>query len=244
MAKRKLISSGYIIGKVHRDFKPAMKGWHTDALEWIGEALGLLNMTGGMVKTSCVSMVKNFRLKIPCPVESLYGIIYENSKLTLKGSSMMLPEIISNKFPNMGFHPNHHYQVNPNFIHFSFREGEVELYYSSFPTDEEGLPMIPEEHKVLQAISWYVISRLCLRGLKHPVINFLLADEKWEIYSVRAQNAMKQMSVSEREAFSRNWLNVLPDAVRADDFYAETYNQNTLRPNSNINEFLGTTIQH
>lgn len=242
MAKQQLVSSGYLIGKVHRDFRPPVKGWHADAHEWIGEALGIMNCVVGMVTTQCKAVVKNYRVKIPCPVETLHGVVFENCKLTLINGSIMVDRV-AQILEHAKQHPIHHYQVNPGFIHFSFEEGEVELFYDSFPTDQNGLPMIPKDFKVFEALSWYIMKQLCMRGMKHPVINYDRALERWETLYPRAQNSMKQMTVAQREAFSRNWISSIPYLHRGEDFYAETYNIKDKLENSDINEFLGTTIQ-
>ena len=127
MAKHQLISSGYIIGKVHRDFAPSVKGWHQNAIEWIGEALGIMNMVGGMTTTTCKAQVSNFRLKIPCPIETFHGVTYCGQKLTLLNGFVM-PAKVTQLLGETKIHPNAHYQINPNWLHFSFQEGEVELF--------------------------------------------------------------------------------------------------------------------
>lgn len=242
MAKQHLISSGFIIGKVYSDFKPAEKGWAVDAVEWIGEALGLMNLMYSLTTTSCKATVKDYRLKLPCPIEVLHGVLFECKKLRLINGQITVDNL-SKKLGGAVNHSVHSYQMNPNFLHFSFKEGEVELFYDSLPVDEKGLPMIPKDHKVTQALSWYIMRQLLMRGMKHTTISFQEADSRWETYYVRAQNSMKQMTVAQREAFSRNWISIIPTLTRGDDFYTETANLENEGPNSNINDFLGTTIQ-
>jgi len=243
MSKHHLISSGFIIGKVHTDFKPTEKNWGADAIGWIGEALGIMNLWHSLETTSCKAQVKNYRLKLPCPVEVLHGVLYECKKLKLVNGHITVTRM-AQLLGKAAQHPIHTFQMNPNFLHFTFPEGEVELFYDALPTDEKGLPLIPKEHKVTQALTWYVMRALLMRGMKHPVISFEMADAKWEVYQVRAQNSMKQMSVAEREAFSRNWISIIPNITRGEDFYAETSDIDQDPPNNDINDFLGTTIQN
>jgi hypothetical protein len=242
MSKQHLISSRFIIAKVHSDFRPSEKGWGADAIEWIGEALGIMGLMYSLTTTSCKAQVKDYRLKLPCPIEVLHGVLYECKKLKLINGQVRV-DILSKKLGDAVEHPLHSYQMNPNFLHFSFPEGKVELFYDAFPVDEKGLPMIPKDHKVTQALSWFIMRQLLMRGMVHPTITFQEADARWENYYVRAQNSMKQMTVAQREQFSRNWLSVMPTVPREDDFYTEVSDVQYKGPNSDINDFLGTTIQ-
>lgn len=242
MSKYQMISSGFIVAKINRELKPVYKGWQVDVIDWIGEALAMMKIGIALEKTNCKAQVNNFKIKIPCPVEALFGITFEGCTLTWINGHI-LPGKVRELVGSTRIHASQRYQVNTGFIHFSFEKGEVELFYNRLPVDERGFPTIPKEQYVIEAITWYCYRQLLLGGMPHPVINFQMADMKWEEYSARGTNRMKQMTVQEREAFAKNWISIIPSLDRGDDFYTDVYKMIDVPQNGNINEFLGTTIQ-
>jgi len=48
------------------------------------------------------------------------------------------------------------YTINNNYIFTSFKKGKVALSYLAVPTDEEGLPIIPDSETVINYVVWYV----------------------------------------------------------------------------------------
>lgn len=245
MAKQHHISSAVVLAKVYRDFKPTASNWDIDAIEWIGDALGIMQLSIGTVKRSCNATVKNYKCKLPCTVDSLNFITDSNNCLINPINSHVLidkaKQYYENKVGDIINEAQSHYQLNGNFVHFSFSDGDITFHYNSLPVDEDGFPMIPKDSMILQAISWYIVRALCLRGMVHPVVTFPMANQLWEEYYPRAQNRSKRMTPEQRSMFSKSWLSIVPNLSRRETFYTDYY-INVNNQNNNIQDFLGTTI--
>lgn len=48
------------------------------------------------------------------------------------------------------------YTINNDYIFTSFKEGKVALSYLAVPTDENGLPIIPDSETVINYVMWYI----------------------------------------------------------------------------------------
>lgn len=46
--------------------------------------------------------------------------------------------------------------INNREILTNFCNGDIYIKYYAFPTDEDGLPMLPNIHKVIKAVEWYI----------------------------------------------------------------------------------------
>lgn len=88
----------------------------------------------------------------------------------------------------------------------TFPEGTVYLYGKFIETDEEGYPMIVDEFNYIEALTWYGLSVLLLKGYKTPAnIGYDYASQKWELYRRKASSAGKRLSIDEHEQFARYW---------------------------------------
>lgn len=80
----KKISCKYVISKLATQFKLSDSGWHGEAIEYIGEAIkGIGYHTGFESVTGMPLMVKNYKVKIPCNLESIETIWYDCCPLLL-----------------------------------------------------------------------------------------------------------------------------------------------------------------
>jgi len=55
------------------------------------------------------------------------------------------------------------YTVNNNYIFTSFKEGKVAMAYKAVPTDENGLPMIPDNQSVINYVTWYIGNKIAFQ---------------------------------------------------------------------------------
>jgi hypothetical protein len=86
------VSSKTVLAKVHRDFRPQVAGWHSSAVEWIGEALEAIGVSSALETKSTANpdcegaaYVKNHRYRIPCELVDILAIEYKGRKLPLGG---------------------------------------------------------------------------------------------------------------------------------------------------------------
>ncbi len=168
MLNGRYISLETIIESVYRDTGFVVDIDWTDIAEWVGSCIDLINAPMQYVERITdghdVPYIKitNGRGELPC---DLVRIIQTR---TCKGVPL--------RFSTDSFHMRYHsaqcadlvcnsditYKLREGYIHTSsnFSEGEIEMSYLAFPTDERGFPMVPDDEKFKQAVVAYVAERI------------------------------------------------------------------------------------
>lgn len=104
-----------------------------------------------------------------------------------------------------------YYTTNPGYINTSFSKGDVLIYYSAFPVDETGFPMLWDNVYVREACAWGVMSKLLLSGYKHPGgLDFQYAKEECERMILLARNA-NFPGIDRMEKFRNMWVRMVPE---------------------------------
>lgn len=211
----KTVSSDIIISKIYRDFKPNNSGWVQDALEWIGEGLEIIGAFTGMErKPFCVKIV-DYKGKLPCGLEQIDGISYNNFRLPHSNST----NDIRNRCTDIPLHTTEFCSFNPNYIQTSFEKGEVIIYAQVLPTDCNGLPMIPDNTLCKIALSWYCMTMMLSRGFKHQTFSYKDALAMWNLYYPQAQNDMNYPDIERYEHFTKTWTSLVINLNKQSEFF-------------------------
>jgi hypothetical protein len=78
--------------------------------------------------------------------------------------------------------------------------------------------MIPKSAKLDEALTYYLIQRLALKGYQHPIIKFEDARNIWLNSYVGAASDVEWFTLPELEEFSRFWGTVQVDSM-TDNLY-------------------------
>lgn len=234
------ISPKAIIAKIYRDYKPNNSSWVNDAYEWMGEALDCIRPFNGYIEQCKKVKIVDFRGKIPCDIQFLLGI--EHCGKQLKRTGFIPSKKHCSNLDKLPFDLKETYSLNPNYIHTSFKSGEIIVYYNGIATDEEGFPLVPDIYEIKEALSWYILMRMCLRGYKHPVVNFQLAETEWNKFYPRAQNSCKMPDIDGYDLFKRTYMGLARDIIMSDTFFQDTVAKD-FKPNPNgISDLLGNKL--
>lgn len=209
-----------IIAQVYRDFKPSHSGWISDAVEWIGDALGIMKISSGLVQKSKEIKVVDNKALIPCDIEMLLGVEMNNMRLPRTGGVNVTKSCSC--LQNLVCHPEYGYSLNPRYILLPFKEGCITVHYEGVPTDCDGYPEVPDEPFCKKAITWYIMMQLCSRGYKHPVFNYKDCEQRWELTYPKAQNASILNDIDSLQLFSKSWLGL----ARGTNFVNQFFNMN------------------
>jgi len=106
------------------------------------------------------------------------------------------------------------YTINGGKIFTSFSEGQVEMSYYAYPTDENGFPMIPAHVKYQEAVKNYIAHRvskkLAISGkLSMAIANDL--EQEWLFYCASAANQARMPSLDQMESLKNQWLRSIPN---------------------------------
>jgi len=112
-----------------------------------------------------------------------------------------------------------YYQLLDDYILTSFPEGEIKVYGTAFPVDQNNIPMIIDTYKYRNACFFKVASLLCLQGYKHPELDYDKADAKWEDFRHQASNEPRIMDAAKHERFAKLWTRYKTDPYEASTFF-------------------------
>jgi hypothetical protein len=215
----KTISPKALIAKIYRDYKPNNSSWINDAYEWMGEAIDCIKPFMGYIEKSKCIKVCDYRAKIPCDLDQLLGIEYKHTKLQRTGAINSKHHCHGTKHLPICLDAS--YSLNPNYIHTSFKEGEITVYYNGIATDDDGLPLIIDSYNIKEAISWYILMKMCLRGYKHSVVTFQMAEAEWTKFYPRAQNECKMPDIDGYDLFKRTYMGLTRNTNMSDELFQD-----------------------
>lgn len=99
------------------------------------------------------------------------------------------------------------YSLNANYIQTSFPKGNVLMVYKGLMTDEDCIPMIPDNVNVILAVRYYIRSKFLEDlGSDDPKINRQqeMDEQQYCWYIGKAQSSMSDLSIDEYETFANS----------------------------------------
>lgn len=214
----KTTSINVVLAKIFRDFNPSHSGWIPDAIEWISEAVGIMKTCESYKEIPKIVEIIDYRGKIPCDLEQMLGIEYNGMRLQRSGG-------INHKsapcscLDNLVCSVEESYSLNPNYIQTTFKTGCITVYYYGLEVDCDGFPYIVDDPLYTNAVTWYVIMKMCLRGFKHPVADFKMAEFEWEKAHPKAMNRCRFPDIDGYEIFKKSWLGAARSTNRTNEFF-------------------------
>jgi hypothetical protein len=91
----------------------------------------------------------------------------------------------------------HQYHFNYNKLQSSIENGEVDVWYWTVPTDEEGFPMVPDHEDYQTALYWYCRMMMIGAGFEDKVFKYGECAQQWERYAGIAINDIRYPSPDE-----------------------------------------------
>ncbi len=218
----KTVSTKAVLIHVIRKFKPGNSNWYVDAIEWIGEAMGIIGSHAQYCNKPHLVHIKEFRAKLPCGIEQIEGVAYNGHRLVRNGGINNRESCVS----HLGVNTKESYTLNPNYIHTSFETGDIVIYGLSLPVDEEGYPLVPDEPLYITALGWYIMMNWLARGNKHPVFNYEMCEQRWTKFYPQAQNA-NFPDIDNYDIFRNRWNNLIEDIGANNHFFNSLINSET-----------------
>lgn len=151
------VKVGYILDRFKRDF-PFFSDKdfsHDSAIEWIGDVLFklpaayiLINKVGDCNNEGdpCIQ-IEDYRGTLPCDLILLEQLRDKETGCVLKRSTDLF---LNSSEPEQTY--DKEYNIQNNIIHTNFEEGELEISYKAIQLDEDKLPMIPNNERVIQCV--------------------------------------------------------------------------------------------
>ena len=127
------------------------------------------------------------------------------------------------------------FDLNNNNITLSVKEGKVCMAYLAIPTDEEGLPLIPEDTSYQLAVKKYLTMKVDYiawrRGTLQQAV-FEHSQQEWMWYVGQAGNKAKMPNIDQLETIKNQTMRLLPN-VNAHETFFKTQGSPEIRKNFN-----------
>jgi hypothetical protein len=212
-----LKSSKQVIGTLISDINLDISDIEHRLFEWIDMALDIMDITKHYVLQRDIIEIENGKGKLPCNMDNLHSIWGKSvcgglQYINITGSPLVAER--HDLYEMIGVLGS----IDGNYLNTSFKKGKVLVIHKSPPKDCDGYPMIPVSAKLDEALMYYIIYRLALKGYKHPIITFELAYQQWNNLYVGAANDVEWFTLPELEEFSRLWGTIQLDSI-TDNLY-------------------------
>lgn len=106
------------------------------------------------------------------------------------------------------------YTINDCYIFTNFEEGELVISYKAFPTDSDGLPMVPDDQAYIQAVKYYIAEKigqkLFIQGkLDGGRFQYLQRERDW--YVGKANSRAHLPTMDQMETWKNEFLRLIPN---------------------------------
>ncbi len=119
---------------------------------------------------------------------------------------------------------SNYYIIDGGWYKFSLESGNVELDYWTWRVDDEGLPEIPDNTFLHEAMLWYVTMNLVAQGMKIGIFEGLQGHQyckaEYEKQFMKAKGSMNFPSYDEMVGFTASFTKLVSDFYRA-DYYGQ-----------------------
>lgn len=162
--------------------------WKDKAIDFIADGIRIIGCPSVFEKISEQFEVEDYRLVIPSVAENIIEITDTcNRDIPIMNTNTLLNDCKC-AVGNSG----NYAEINSGWFNFNFETGTVNVIYFGLPLDDDGLPMIPDNPRVFEALGWYVTFKLMLAGNKHHTLNsWKEASNEWDKALPKAENSLR-----------------------------------------------------
>ncbi|KKL03939.1 hypothetical protein LCGC14_2621060 [marine sediment metagenome] len=210
----KHVDISHIIERVYRDNGFDLEIKYDEVIEWTWDVISLIGapktfvdkVTDGSQGMPQPIIIENYRGNLPVDLHSVYLARDYDTKMPmiLKGTTYLRDN--EQLFVKES---QYTYTLNDSYIFTSFEEGEVELHYKAFPTNNLGMPLVPDDIKFVMATQSYIAERIGLRlwmqdHISKQKYDKLESERLW--YIGAAQTRGVTPSIDELEGMKNRYL--------------------------------------
>ena len=192
-----LISGKEIIARINDKFNLDYTDWINRTPLLIADALRKLDVPMAYEKVRSSLILDGYVGDLPYDLKYLDAVSY-------KGQLVNKLEYINNNstdVPKQGITTDFYTLDLNRHITFTVQDAELTLYYRRLPCvfDFESniyIPSVPDDIYVIEAVEWYIIMSLLIRGHKHPIYDigsnnpFTNPQVQWETNLKKARNSI------------------------------------------------------
>lgn len=167
-------------------------------------AMGLPNIYADKVTTICID---NFRSVLPCDLIAINQVRLARNGVCLRAMTDNFNGTHSEDKGELSF------KTQGSIIFTSFKTGDIEISYKAIPTDDGGLPLLPDNPVFLKTLELYIkkewFTILFDMGKISPAV-LQNTQQSYAFAAGQCNNEFMIPSVSEMEAFTRMYNTLIP----------------------------------
>jgi len=210
----KYIDVSYIIERVYRDTGFDLEIKYDEVIEWVWDVISLVG-----APNAYVDKITNGDTGMPDPItivdyrgtlpSDLHHIVFARDYDTKMPMICKSSSFVKDTETVYVKESQYSYTVNESYMFTSFETGEVELNYKAFPTNNLGMPLVPDDIKFVMATQAYVAERIGFRlwmqeRLSRDRYEKLGQERDW--YIGAASTKARIPSIDEMEAIKNRFL--------------------------------------
>lgn len=180
-------------------------------------------------KTAKLEVTK-YKAELPCDFYSILGVRMSDSHIAFRATTDIY-HMSDDKEPADNYR-DLTYKLQGNYIFTSIEDGEIEISYLSIPVDEEGLPMIPDNVKYINALELYIKKRLFTILFDQQKLHQSILQNVQQEYAFavgQAQNDLIKPSIDEMESISNMWNQLIWSTTDYRNGFRDSGNKEYLR---------------
>ena len=167
-------------------------------------AMGLPNIYADKVTTICID---NSRGILPCDLIAINQVRLARNGVCLRAMTDNFNGTHSEDKGELSF------KTQGSVIFTSFKTGDIEISYKAIPTDDDGLPLLPDNPVFLKTLELYIkkewFTILFDMGKISPAV-LQNTQQEYAFKAGQCNNEFMIPSVSEMEAFTRMYNTLIP----------------------------------
>lgn len=129
------------------------------------------------------------------------------------------------------------YIIKPGYLMSNVRNGYIKISYYGIYTDDEGMPMIPDEPSYFEALYWYVAMKLLyieyFTGRKSQGL-YYDAKNSWNFYRKQAYAEAMMPDQNDLINISKTWHTIVPEIDSYDTFLSTTGDSQVIKNQNSI----------
>lgn len=209
-----------ILATIYRDLGINYEINEGDAYEWVAEGLALIGAYSQYEEISeCLTLV-NGKAKLPCGFYKLVDINYKNQPIywatntnahNYQCHNCRIPTC-HNEMCRYTFYLNDSYIIT-NIKDENDEEANVCMVYLGIPTDEEGLPLIPDNVYYVKALTSYITYKLDYQDWRKGKVTdkvFDKSEKDWLFYVNSARGAANMPNTAQLENLKNIMRKLMP----------------------------------
>lgn len=231
------VSVDRIISSVYRDFKFNTEINWIDCIEWIGECLADIGTAGQYVEKVTDGntelghadpiIIENYRGRIPSDIVYIMQAWNCETKQSMDYSTDSFHTSYYCEGYTKCCSGNDTYKLNNEYIFTSFESGTVQLAYRAFPTDSDGLPLVPDNQAFVNACKYAIARNIALQLWTQDKMDnakFQYFDQQRDWYIAQATSKANMPNYDRMQNLQNIFTSLIPQLKAKDEKFSRIAN--------------------